>query len=150
MADVVVRDAALSDAEPVAELITQLGYPTTPAEMAQRFAGLLADPGYATFVAEHRSSVIGVVGGAIARYYEKNGLYARLVVLAVSEKSRGLGVGASLVRAIEHWAIERGTVEILVNSGSHRVDAHRFYQSHGYRQTGIRLVKGLTSIPARG
>lgn len=144
MADVVVRDAALSDAAQVAGLITQLGYPTLPDEMAQRLTGLLADPGYATFVAEHDSSIIGVAGGAMARYYEKNGLYARLVVLVVSDKSRGRGVGASLVRAIEHWAVERGTVEILVNSGAHRVDAHRFYESHGYRQTGIRLVKDLT------
>jgi GNAT superfamily N-acetyltransferase len=143
MTSVVVRDAALGDAAQIADLITQLGYPTTPDEMAQRLTGLLADLGYATFVSEHDSSIVGVAGGTLARYYEKNGLYARLVVLSVSSQSQGLGLGAALVGAVEDWAIARGAREIFVNSGNQRVDAHQFYASRGYRQTGVRLVKEL-------
>lgn len=138
-----VREARPSDAASIAGLITDLGYPTSAEEMARRLHGLLADPLYATFVAEDGSRVVGVAGGALARYYEKDGVYARVVVLSVSRESQGLGAGAALVRAVEGWASARGAREIFVNSGNQRAEAHRFYASRGYTQTGIRLVKAL-------
>jgi GNAT superfamily N-acetyltransferase len=142
-ANTTIRDAVLSDAEPVAELITELGYPTTSEAMRERLAMILADPGYATFVAETGGRVVGVAGGALGLYYEKDGLYARLVVLTVSSGARGLGLGARLVEAIEAWASGRGAREVVVNSGLHRVEAHGFYERRGYSRTGFRFVKQL-------
>ena len=45
--------------------------------------------------------------------------------------------------AVERWAASRGARELVVNSGTHRHEAHRFYEGHGFRVTGIRLVKDL-------
>lgn len=140
-----IRDAVLSDAEPVAALITELGYPTTPEAMRERLARILADPGYATFVADVDGSVAGMAGGALGLYYEKDGIYSRLVVLVVASGARGLGVGARLVEAVETWASGRGAREVVVNSGLHRGEAHAFYERRGYIRTGFRFVKQIIS-----
>lgn len=112
-----IRDAVIGDAGPVAELITELGYPTTSEAMRDRLAMILADPRYATFVADRGGSVIGVAGAALGRYYEKDGLYAQLVVLAVSSSARGLGIGARLVETIEAWSSSRGARDALGGAG---------------------------------
>ena len=112
--------------------------------MEQRLARILADEQYATFVAENDHTVVGLVGIRLGSYYEKNGLYSHLLVLVVDERERGSGVGQALVEEAERWAIERKARAVLVNSGTRRHDAHRFYERLGYAATGVRLVKELT------
>jgi GNAT superfamily N-acetyltransferase len=145
MVDIELREARMTDAAALATLVTELGYASQPSEMRERLAGLLSDSNYAAFVAEKGSQVLGLGGGALGRYFEKNGSYARLVVLVVSEAARGLGIGRALVDAVERWARTRGAQELFVNSGSHRQEAHRFYEQCGFRVTGVRLAK--SAIP---
>jgi len=144
-----IRQATLDDAAQIAGLITALGYPTNARDMRARLEGLLADPGYVTLVAEQGGEALGVAGACLARFYEKNGLYARLVALVVSEASHGKGVGASLVRAVERWANGKGAVEIFLNSGVQREGAHSFYEKLGYRETGVRFSKELSASEGR-
>jgi GNAT superfamily N-acetyltransferase len=138
-----VREAILADAPAISSLVTELGYPTTPAQMRERLTGLLGDPHYVTFVAELDDSLLGLAGGGLSRYFEKDGACARLVVLVVSAAHQALGVGSALVGAFEQWATAKGAVDVVVNSGSQRVEAHRFYERRGYRITGVRLVKPI-------
>jgi GNAT superfamily N-acetyltransferase len=138
-----VREAKLTDADALASLVTQLGYPSSPQQMKERLIGLLADPSYAAFVAAHPSVVLGLGGGSLGRYFEKDGVYARLVVLVVSDAARGIGIGGALVKAVEHWAFSRGARELFVDSASHREGAHRFYAQCGYRITGVRFARSL-------
>ena len=139
-----VRSAVVADAERVSLLITELGYPTNDEAMRNRLAVILGDPDYATFVAESGTNVIGVAGGSLDWYYEKDGRYSRILVLAVSSSARGIGIGSQLVSAIEQWAGSNGAREVFVNSGVQRKDAHRFYERCGYSRTGFRFVKRLT------
>lgn len=141
--DTRIREAAIGDAEPIGKLITELGYPTTTAAMADRLPAILGDPNYITIVAETDAHVVGVAGARLGRYYEKDGLYSHLVVLAVSSAARGLGIGGRLVEAIERWSAGKGVRDVVVNSGMHRGDAHRFYERCGYSRTGFRFVKRL-------
>jgi GNAT superfamily N-acetyltransferase len=141
MAGVDIRDAVIGDAEQIGQLITELGYPTSSEAMRDRLAIILADPSYATFVADTDGGVVGVAGAALSWYYEKDGRYARLAVLAVSSTARGLGIGRQLVQAIERWAATQGAREVFVNSGFHRGEAHAFYERCGYSRTGFRFVK---------
>lgn len=138
-----IRDAVMDDAEPVGQLITELGYPTTAEAMRNRLAMILTDPSYATFVADTGTGVVGVAGGTLDRYYEKDGIYSRLAVLAVSSTARGLGIGSQLVQAVERWAAGKGAREVFVNSGLHRIEAHGFYERCGYTRTGFRFVKPM-------
>jgi GNAT superfamily N-acetyltransferase len=138
-----IRAATLADAKQIATLMTALGYPTNATEMKARLEEIFADPTYTTIVAELGSEVIGMAGACIARFYEKPGLYARLVALVVSEASTGHGAGNALVRAVEKWGAEKGVGEIFLNSGIQREAARAFYEKLGYRVTGVRFSKEL-------
>jgi GNAT superfamily N-acetyltransferase len=133
----------MDDAAAIGELMTELGYPTTAEAMRDRLKAVASDPGYVTLVAETDDGVVGVIGGTTGHYYEKDGVYARLLVLSVSSTSRGTGIGAQLVDALERWALSRGARDIVVNSAFHRARAHAFYERCGYARTGLRLVKTL-------
>ena len=142
-ATVTIRGAAIDDAEQIGRLITELGYATTTEAMRARLAMLLVDPDYVTFVAETATGVVGVAGANVDRYYEEDGVYSRLVVLAVSATAQGGGVGTQLVAAVERWARSKDAREVFVNSGLHRTEAHDFYVRRGYSLTGYRFVKQL-------
>lgn len=122
MIETTIRRVTVADAGGVAVLVTELGYSTGPREMSERLAGLLSDASYFAFVAERGGPPVGLAGGRIGQYFEKNGLYAQLVVFVVSTKVQRTGVGTALLDAVERCAIARGAQEIIVNSGSHRVD----------------------------
>ena len=144
MNQVKIRSAILRDSTAIALLMTQLGYATSADEMRERLAGILPHPDYMTWVAESDAEVVGIIGAGISRYYEKNGVYGRLLALVVDERHRGQGVGASLVGEAERRLKEMGATTLIVNSGSRRGDAHRFYRRLGYRETGLRFVKSLS------
>ena len=83
--------------------------------MRRRLAAILPDSGYMTFVAEFEGEVVGVIGVGVNYYYEKNGIYGRLLVLVVDEKWRGRGIGASLVAEAERGLKEREVSSMLLN-----------------------------------
>jgi GNAT superfamily N-acetyltransferase len=138
-----IRQAVAADAGPISLLVTELGYPTSLEAMQTRLASIFADPSHATFVAERDSNVVGVAGAALDWYYEEDGQYCRLLVLAVTSPARGTGIGRRLIATIERWAIGKGAREVFLNSGIHRHDAHEFYERCGYARTGFRFVRQL-------
>jgi sarcosine oxidase gamma subunit len=69
---VIIRTAEERDTAALARLMTQLGYPTSPAEMGERLEAILRSPGYYTVVAEAEEEVIGMAGVIVGRYYERN------------------------------------------------------------------------------
>jgi GNAT superfamily N-acetyltransferase len=143
MKTVVIRQAEAGDAGRVAELMTELGYPTTVESMTERLAQILSDPDYLTLVAATNAGVVGVAGARLGRYYEKDGRYVQLVVLSVASTARGRGIGAQLVEAIERWAETNGARDVVVTSALHRAEAHGFYERRRYLRTGFRFVKQL-------
>jgi GNAT superfamily N-acetyltransferase len=138
-----IREVSIEDAAAASTLVTELGYPTQPAEMRERLVGLLADPSYSAFVAESDGAPLGLAGGRVGRYFEKDGMYAQLVILVVAADAPERGIGSALLSAVEAWATSQGAKEITVNSGNHRDQAHRFYERRGFRGTGVRFIKAL-------
>jgi GNAT superfamily N-acetyltransferase len=65
------------------------------------------------------------------------------VVLAVSSTARGRGIKSQLVEEIARWSAGNGALEVFVNSGFHRGEAHSFYERLGYSRTGYGFVKQL-------
>lgn len=134
-----IRSMRAGDAGEIAALCEQLGYPSTPAQVAHRF-GLLAErPESAVFVAEDEDEaaderIAGFVHvqGRLAVESDPRAEIAGLVVDAVR---RGEGVGRALMEAAERWAADRGYDEVTLRSNVARERAHRFYQSLGYTIT---------------
>jgi GNAT superfamily N-acetyltransferase len=137
------RSAGVADSASIADLVTQLGYPTTAAEMEQRLRRMLAHPDYVMIVAESSGELIALVGAYIGLAIEFDEPYGRLTGLVVRDRWRGLGVGKQLMEHIEALLRERGATMITLTSGNHRTDAHRFYRNLAYDATGVRFVKSL-------
>ena len=143
MKDCSIREAKLTDAPTIARLVTQLGYPTSSIQMEKRLQILLAHSDYITLVAEVSGSVVGLVGVYLGHAIEFSTTYGRLTGLVVDEKWRGRGIGKMLMEYIERWSREQGATLITLTSGKQRAQAHRFYESLGYDETGLRFVKRL-------
>lgn len=138
-----IREATLDDAPPLARLVSQLGYPTTPAEFLPRLEAILGDPDYQTFVATEGDLALGLIGVRLGLYYESSGLSGQIMALVVDQDHRGRGVGKALVAQVEAWLVERGAQRVVVSASLHRQDAHHFYAGLGYRETGKRFAKDL-------
>lgn len=136
-----IRPTRMADASALARLMEQLGYPTAAVEMEARLTGLLAHSDYQTLVAERNGHIVGMIGVHLGRYYEKNGVYGQIVALVVSQAHQGQHIGSALVAEGERWLQTRGVQTVIVNSGTYRQAAHRFYEHLGYQVTGIRFVK---------
>jgi len=50
----------------------------------------------------------------------------------VKEKFRNTGVGNVLLEKLEYWVKDNGYSGIRLVSGFDRLNAHRFYERHGY------------------
>ncbi|HWY41004.1 MAG TPA: GNAT family N-acetyltransferase [Chthoniobacterales bacterium] len=141
--DVAIRRAEVADAAALADLMTQLGYPTRASEMEMRMETIYADRNYATFVAVSEGKVCGMIGTFTCYTYEHNGPSGRILALIVSEKMRGSGVGHALIMAAEADFARRNVRRIAVNARFERAKAHEFYEKAGYAKNGFRLVKEL-------
>jgi ribosomal protein S18 acetylase RimI-like enzyme len=134
---------ALTDFAPIARLVSDLGYPTSPNEMQRRLEAILADQDYHTFVACEGDHVIGFIGTRAGPLYEADGHYGQIMALAVASTHHRRGVGRMLMAAAESQLIDRGARELVVTSGNHRAGAHTFYESCGFTFTGRRYKKSL-------
>jgi ribosomal protein S18 acetylase RimI-like enzyme len=141
MESVLIHPANLFHAAQIADLVTQLGYPTSTEQMRARLGSILADDEYATLVASHGGRVLGFVGTRINLAYENDGLVGQIMVMAVASDSRRNGVGSGLLHAAERGLIERGARVLVLSPGNHRDGAHAFYEANGYAFTGRRYRK---------
>ena len=122
----------LQDAEAVAALSGQLGYPSTPAEIGRRFRALDGSPDSQVLVAEGESGmVIAWIHVCATRHLESDSV-AEVVGLVVAEDARGRGIGRALMAEAERWSLGRGYATVMVRSNVIRVPAHAFYQRLGF------------------
>ena len=144
--DVAIRRAEIADAAALADLMTQLGYPTRASEMEMRMETIYADRNYVTFVAVIEGKACGMIGTFTCYTYEHNGPSGRILALVVSEKVRGCGVGQALIAAAEKDFAQRNIRRVAVNTHFEREKAHEFYEKLGYTKNGFRLVKELPML----
>jgi GNAT superfamily N-acetyltransferase len=130
-----IRPARADDAEAIAELNAQLGYPTTVAELRERLEPILASAEDAVLVArDDADRPIGWVHVAVERGLEAS-FTAGLRGLVVDEAHRSRQLGHLLLDAAEDWARQHGCRVLTLRSRITRERAHRFYEREGYRLT---------------
>jgi GNAT superfamily N-acetyltransferase len=143
---ITIRRATMADAPAMAELITQLGYPSTSGEMSRRLRDIFQHSDYLAMVVETGHHIVAMAGACLGYFFEKNHTHGRLIAMVVDASVRNQGIGARLLEAVEEWMRSRGVAEMIVNSHISRLDAHRFYEAYGYETTGVRLVKILSPV----
>jgi GNAT superfamily N-acetyltransferase len=139
-----IRRAEQSDAQALSELLTQLGYPSSTSEIADRLDAVVTFQRAVAFVAVNGyGEVVGLVTGHLFPSIHDNHPVAWLTTLVVLEDARGAGIGSSLVTHIEEWATQNGATRLAVTSATHREEAHAFYEKRDYQRTGVRFGKRL-------
>ena len=140
-----IRNAKLTDAAALAQLMCELGYETTKSEMQMRMERIAADERFRTFVAVHDGKVCGMIGTVTSLSYEHNDSGGRILALATLSAMRRRGIGRALIATAEKDFAQRGVSRLALNTSLVREDAHKFYDSLGYERNGWRFVKQLTA-----
>lgn len=138
-----VRAAEPGDAEAIAALLGQLGYPVDSAAIVPRLErlGIVGDT---VAVAELDAKVVGLAHLQVSPAIEHDRPAAKIGALVVDESSRRRGVGKALIAAMEAEARSRGCGLLYLTTSERRDDAHAFYEQVGLQQTGRRYGTTLS------
>lgn len=130
---IAIRPATGEDAEAIASLSTQLGYPSTAERVRSRLESVLHSPDDAVWVAETAEArVIGWVHVSVRCLVESDP-EAEIGGLIVDEEHRGSGAGRLLMERAEQWASAKGLPSVYLRSNVVRQAAHAFYTKLGYQ-----------------
>ena len=139
-----IRRAIPGDAAAIAELSTQLGYPTTGSQSARRLSTVLESDDHAVFVAcRADGEIIGWVHVFKAVRIESEP-FAELGGIVVDRNHQGLGIGRQLVAATERWSARRGFSKLRVRSRVDRNSAHSFFEHVGFAAHKTQLILDKT------
>lgn len=130
---IAIREARISDAPQLAPLAKQLGYDSTPEEVARRLPGIFADSEHIIFVAEKKDGELAGYVDAFLFRTAASDVRVEIAGLVVEEKSRSQNIGRMLMARAEDWARQKGCSECGLRSNVVREGAHRFYENLGYR-----------------
>lgn len=137
----VIRLAADTDAEALALLLGELGYPADAAQARQRLECFHGDPRAIALVACRDDQVCGLATVQAYAALNRDEPSVQLTLLVVSSGLRGSGAGRALVAAAEAWAEGQGARRLVVTTAVHRAGAHVFYERLGYTLTGRRYTR---------
>ena len=134
-----VRRAEARDFDDVVGLLGGLGRPA-PADdpLPQRnvFLDHLSYDEVRVFVAEEDAEIVGVASFWLRPRLNWTTLEGWIPDLYVHPAHRERGVGRQLIDACAAEARRRGCHRLTLESGLQRDDAHRLYESYGFRHAG--------------
>ena len=140
---IMLRAAQQTDARHVASLLTELGYPSSEADVQDRLRRSLESRTSLCLVAQSASEVVGLMSAELVPYFPNGSTICRVTSLVVSSQHRGSGIGETLLAAAATFAREHGCSGLEITSAERRVDAHRFYQRLGFSRTALRFFRPL-------
>jgi predicted N-acetyltransferase YhbS len=126
-----LRPAEASDAEAIAALFTDEGYPSGPSDIIERLRRFASEHSR-VIVAEHEGALLGFVALHALPRFEHDDRILRILALVVDAGARERGVGHRLMAEAERVAAELGAAFVEVTAGHHRPDAFHLYESLGY------------------
>ena len=141
--EVRIRPTAEADVAAIAELLGQLGYPSSVEQVRARLAALAASGSNYVLVAETEGQVVGLAALQIGQQLEKDDRHGQLTALVTGQHVRRKGVAQALVRAVEELAREQRCELLFLRSNKRRSDAHAFYRAEGFRETHLTFNKTL-------
>jgi ribosomal protein S18 acetylase RimI-like enzyme len=128
---VTIRPAEDSDAEAIAALFTDEGYPAGPSDIVARMTRFASEHSR-VLIAEHEGALLGFIALHALPRFEHDDRILRILALVVDAGARERGVGHRLMTEAERIAGELGAAFVEVTSGHHRPEAYKLYESMGY------------------
>ena len=130
-AQISLRNAQEADAERLATLLTDEGYPAGATDLAARVERF-SSPASHVVVAEAGGEVVGFIAFHVVARFETDDRFVRIVTLVVAPGARERGVGRLLMSEAERVAGEEGAAYLEITAGHHRPEARQMYESLGY------------------
>jgi len=127
-----LRPAAPADAEALAGLCGELGYPSTVKQVRERLC-LLDDPERTLLIADAGGSLGGFIDVHIQRVVEADP-YVEVGGLVVMAGHRGEGLGAALLVAAAEWGRRHDLTLMWIRADLARKGVHDFYPAVGRRR----------------
>lgn len=136
-----IRPAQLTDLNPIASLLLQLGYSATEAQLQQ----YLNNPNRTDeiYLAESNGVVVGLISLIFFDYFPSQQQICRITALVVTEASRGLGVGTQLIDFAKDRASKRGCCQLEVTTSMRREKTQAYYESIGFEKTSFRYIQAI-------
>ena len=131
---ILVRLATTDDADRIAALFTDEGYPAGPSDIVERLARFDSEHSR-VFVADLDGEVLGFVAVHALPRFEHSDRIVRVVALVVDAGVRERGIGRLLMAEAERLGRDLGAAFAEVTAGHHRPDARRLYEELGYDGT---------------
>jgi GNAT superfamily N-acetyltransferase len=129
-----LRSATAEDAERIAAMFTDEGYPSGPSDIVDRLARFDSEHSR-VIVAEHDGEVLGFVAVHALPRFEHSDRIIRIMALVVDAGERGRGIGRLLMEEAERLGRDLDAAFAEVTAGHHRPDARRLYEELGYDGT---------------
>jgi GNAT superfamily N-acetyltransferase len=126
-----IRRATTADAEAIATLFTDEGYPAGPSDIVERLERFASGHSQ-VLVAEGDGVVLGFVALHALPRFEHDDRIVRLLALVVDAGARERGLGRALIAAAEDVATELGAAFTEITAAHHRPEARRLYETLGY------------------
>jgi len=137
---VALRPAAPDDAERIAALFTDEGYPAGTTDIVDRLARF-STPESRVVVADHDGELIGFIALHVVPRFEHDDRIVRVLALVVDAGARDRGVGHRLMAEAERLGAEVGAAFVEVTAGHHRPDAFRLFETLGYDPTATAYLR---------
>lgn len=131
---VTLRPATPDDAERIARLLSDEGFPAGAADIVTRLEQF-SGPSSSVVVADLDDEVLGFVAVHVLPRFEQDEGFVRIVALVVDPGARERGVGRLLMQEAERIGSAAGCAFAEVTAGHRRADALRMYESLGYDAT---------------
>ena len=130
-ATITLRPAEPDDADAIATMFTDEGYPAGPSDIVVRLERF-ATPHARVIVAEHDDALLGFIAIHALPRFEHDDWIVRILALVVDAGARERGVGRALMAEAERAGREMGAAFIELTAGHHRPEARHLYESLGY------------------
>ena len=131
VAHITLRAAATDDAERLATLLTDEGYPAGPSDLAARIERFSTADAQ-VIVAEAGGEVVGFVAFHVVPRFETDERFIRIIAVVVDPLERERGVAHRLLADVERVARDAGVSFVEVTAGHHRPEARQLFESLGY------------------
>jgi GNAT superfamily N-acetyltransferase len=141
-----LRSATADDADDIAALLGELGYPVSPPEVPSRLRAIIDEGGTVVLAVDSTDAALGMM--ALARHVtlHTSAPVAYITALVTARSARRRGVGRMLVEEAKRWARSTGCNRLTLTSAEHRSDAHAFYPSCGLPYTGRRFATPISEL----
>ncbi|MBL7874051.1 MAG: GNAT family N-acetyltransferase [Cyclobacteriaceae bacterium] len=140
--EIKIENALPGDVVPLANLLSQLGYPTKESDVLFKLAAHQA-PGYQILVAKKANQAIGFICLHFYQTFHLPGCVGRITSFCVDSQVRKLGVGQMLLHAAEEYFKQQRCYKIEVTSNLRRTETHEYYLRQGYTETSRHFIKLL-------